>query len=107
MKRSIYVGRIVPARAKQDEEMQAVADASNLLANIAMAWNTIQTRAALQAWAERRGLALHKTRRWKDMRIKHLAYPSRTSARFQHCGYGSKNKRTRSFVPAKSRSNTA
>ena len=92
MKRSIYVGRIVLARAKQDEKMQAVADASNLLANIAMAWNTIQTRAALQAWAERRGLALHKTRRRKDMKIKYLAYLPCTSDRFQHCGYGSKKK---------------
>ena len=86
MKRSIYVGRIVLARAKLDEKMQAVADASNLLANIAMTWNTIQTRAALQAWAERRGLALHKKKRRKDFRIQHLAYPPRTSDRFQHCG---------------------
>ena len=54
MKRSIYVGRIVPAQAKQDEEMQAVADALNLLANIVMAWNTLQMQAALQAWANRR-----------------------------------------------------
>ena len=54
MKRSIYVGRIVPAQAKQDEEMQAVADALNLLANIVMAWNTMQMQAALQAWANRR-----------------------------------------------------
>jgi hypothetical protein len=54
MKRSIYVGRIVPAQAKQDEEMQTVADALNLLANIVMAWNTIQMQAALQAWANRR-----------------------------------------------------
>jgi len=54
MKRSIYVGRIVPAQAKQDEEMQAVADALNLLANIVMAWNTMQMQAALEAWANRR-----------------------------------------------------
>ena len=54
MKRSIYVGRIVQAQAKQDEEMQAVADALNLLANIVMAWNTMQMQAALQAWANRR-----------------------------------------------------
>ena len=53
MKRSIYVGRIVPAQAKHDEEMQAVADALNLLANIVMAWNTMQMQAALQAWANR------------------------------------------------------
>ena len=54
MKRSIYVGRIVPAQAKRPEEMQAVADALNLLANIVMAWSTIQMHAALQAWANRR-----------------------------------------------------
>ena len=54
MKRSIYVGRIVAAQAKQDEEMQAVADALNLLANIVMAWNTMQMQAALQVWANRR-----------------------------------------------------
>ena len=54
MKRSIYVGRIVPTQAKQDEETQAVADALNLLANIVMAWNTMQMQAALQAWANRR-----------------------------------------------------
>ena len=54
MKRSIYVDRIVPAQAKQDEEMQAVADALNLLANIVMAWNTMQMQAALLAWANRR-----------------------------------------------------
>ena len=54
MKRSIYVGRIVAAQAKQDEDMQAVADALNLLANIVMAWNTMQMQAALQASANRR-----------------------------------------------------
>jgi len=54
MKRSIYVGRIVAAQAKQDEEMQAVADALNLLANIVMAWNTAQMQAVLDRWANRR-----------------------------------------------------
>jgi TnpA family transposase len=37
MKRSIYTGRIAPAQAKRAEEMQAVAEALNLLANIVMA----------------------------------------------------------------------
>ena len=38
MKRLIYVDHIVPAQAKQDVQMQAVADALNLHANIVMAW---------------------------------------------------------------------
>jgi hypothetical protein len=47
MKRSIHLGRIVAAQAKQDEEMQAVADALNLLANIVMALehNAVASRA--------------------------------------------------------------
>ena len=54
MKRSIYTGRIAPAQAKRPEEMQAVADALNLLANIVMAWNTMQLQAVLGRWANRR-----------------------------------------------------
>ena len=40
LKRSIYTGRVGPAQARRSEEMQAVADALSLLANIVMAWNT-------------------------------------------------------------------
>ena len=47
MKRLIYTGRIAPEQAKRTEEMQAVAEALNLLANIVMAWNTMQLQAAL------------------------------------------------------------
>ena len=54
MKRSIYTGRIAPAQAKRAEEMQAVADALNLLANIVMAWNTMQLQSVLGRWANRR-----------------------------------------------------
>ncbi len=54
MKRSIYTGRIAPAQAKRPEEMQAVADALNLLANVVMAWNTMQLQAVLGRWANRR-----------------------------------------------------
>lgn len=54
MKRSIYTGRIAPAQAKRPEEMQAVADALNLLANIVMAWNTTQLQAVLGRRANRR-----------------------------------------------------
>jgi hypothetical protein len=49
-----YKGRIAPAQAKRAEEMQAVADALNLLANIVMAWNTMQLQAVLGRWANRR-----------------------------------------------------
>jgi hypothetical protein len=37
---AIYTGRISPAQAKRVDEMQAVADALSLMANIVMAWNT-------------------------------------------------------------------
>ena len=35
-------------------EMQAVADALSLLANIVMAWNTAQMQAVLDRWSNRR-----------------------------------------------------
>ena len=54
MKRSVYTGRIAPAQAKRAEEMQAVADALNLLANIVMAWNTMQLQFVLGRRANRR-----------------------------------------------------
>lgn len=43
-----------PAQAKRADEMQAVADALSLLANIVMAWNTSQMQALLDRWAHRR-----------------------------------------------------
>ena len=54
LKRAIYTGRIAPAQAKRSEEMQAVADALNLLANLVMAWNTMHMQQVLQGWANRR-----------------------------------------------------
>lgn len=54
LKRAIYTGRVSPAQAKRPEEMQAVADALSLLANIVMAWNTTQMQAVLNRWANRR-----------------------------------------------------
>ncbi len=54
LKRAIYTGRVSPAQAKRPEEMQAVADALSLLANIVMAWNTAQMQAVLNRWANRR-----------------------------------------------------
>ncbi len=54
LKRAIYTGRIAPAQAKRADEMQAVADALNLLANLVMAWNTMQMQQVLQGWANRR-----------------------------------------------------
>ncbi|MBP8088042.1 MAG: Tn3 family transposase, partial [Polaromonas sp.] len=43
-----------PAQAKRPEEMQAVADGLSLLANIVMAWNTMQMQAVVNRWANRR-----------------------------------------------------
>jgi hypothetical protein len=41
-------------KAKQQEEMQAVADALSLLANLVMAWNTIKMQSVLDRWNARR-----------------------------------------------------
>ena len=41
-------------QAKRDDEMQAVADALSLLANIVMAWNTTQMQAIIDRWNNRR-----------------------------------------------------
>ena len=54
LKRAIYAGRVSPAQAKRVEEMQAVAHALSLLANIIMAWNAAQMQAVLNRWANRR-----------------------------------------------------
>lgn len=54
LKRAIYTGRVSPAQARRVDEMQAVADALSLLANIVMAWNTAQMQAVLDRWANRR-----------------------------------------------------
>ena len=42
LKRLIYTGRVVNYQAKREDEMQAVADALSLIANIVMARNTAQ-----------------------------------------------------------------
>src|SRR5258708_2373260 len=62
LKRAIYTGRVSPAQAKRAEEMQAVADALSLLANIIMAWNTTQMQAVLDRWANRRQQLAHAQR---------------------------------------------
>lgn len=54
LKRAIYTGRVRPAQARRPDEMQAVADGLSLLANIVMAWNTMQMQAVLNRWANRR-----------------------------------------------------
>jgi predicted DNA-binding ribbon-helix-helix protein len=54
LKRAIYTGRVSPAQAQRVDEMQAVADALSLLANIVMAWNTAQMQTILDRWANRR-----------------------------------------------------
>lgn len=54
LKRAIYTGRISPSQAKRVDEMQPVADALSLMANIVMAWNTSQMQAVLDRWSNRR-----------------------------------------------------
>ena len=56
--RAIYTGRVASYQAKQPDEMQAVADALSLLANIVMAWNTAQMQQALEHWAQRPSAAV-------------------------------------------------
>jgi len=57
---SSYTGRVAPAQARRNDEMQAVADALSLLANLVMAWNTAQMQAVLDRWANRAGRARKK-----------------------------------------------
>ena len=54
LKRLIYTGRVASYQAKSEDEMQAVADALSLLANIVMAWNTAKMQAIFDRWAKRR-----------------------------------------------------
>lgn len=54
LKRAIDTGRIALAQAKRADEMQAVSDALNLLANLVMVWNTMQMQQVLQGSANRR-----------------------------------------------------
>ena len=54
LKRTIYTGRVATTQARRADEMQAVAAALSLLANIVMAWNTAQMQAVLDRWAHRR-----------------------------------------------------
>lgn len=54
LKRAIYVGRVSSYQARREDEMQGVADALSLLANIVMAWNTSQMQQVLDQWAHRR-----------------------------------------------------
>jgi hypothetical protein len=42
--------RVASHQAKQAEEMQAVADALSLLANLVMAWSTAQMQQVLNHW---------------------------------------------------------
>jgi hypothetical protein len=53
LKRAIYTRRVGPAQARRADEMQAVANALSLLANIVMAWNTAQMQSELDRWANR------------------------------------------------------
>jgi hypothetical protein len=57
-RRHFYVGRVDSYQAKQHEEMQAVADALSLLANLVMAWNTMKMQSVLDRWNARRSTAV-------------------------------------------------
>jgi hypothetical protein len=73
LKRGIYTGRVSNYQAKHDDEMQAVADALSLIANIVMAWNTAQMQKVVDHWNRRpRGKVPVEL-------IEHLA-PTRTEA---------------------------
>ena len=61
LKRLIYTGRVANYQAKREDEMQAVADALSLIANIVMAWNTAQMQVVFDRWAERRSGAVSPT----------------------------------------------
>jgi TnpA family transposase len=58
LKRLIYTGRVASYQAKSEDEMQAVADALSLLANIVMAWNTVEMQAIFDRWAQLRSGAI-------------------------------------------------
>ena len=58
LKRLIYTGRVAGHQAKSQDEMQAVADALSLLANIVMAWNTVKMQAIFDRWAHSRSGAI-------------------------------------------------
>ena len=54
-------GRVASAQARRTDEMQAVADALSLLANIVMGWNAAQIQAVLDRWANPRQIVAHRT----------------------------------------------
>ena len=59
LKRLIYADRVARYQAKSEDEMQAVSDASSLLATFVMAWNTVRMPAIFdQWWARRRSGAI-------------------------------------------------
>lgn len=58
LKRALYTGRVALYQARHEEEMQAVADALSLLANIVMAWNTAQMQGIFDQWNQRRVTAI-------------------------------------------------
>jgi len=58
LKRLIYTGRVANYQAKSEDEMQAVADALSLLANIVMALNTTKMQSIFDRWAQRRSSAI-------------------------------------------------
>ena len=56
--RATFLGLKQLPRDRHKEEMQAVADALSLLANIVMAWNTAQMQGIFDQWNRRRVTAI-------------------------------------------------
>ena len=73
LKRAIYIGRVAGYQAKRKDEMQAVADALSLLANIVMAWNTAQMQAVIDRWNNRRRVARGQLQRIPNELIGRIA----------------------------------
>ena len=73
LKRAIYIGRVAGYQAKREDEMQAVADALSLLANIVMAWNTAQMQAVVDGWNNRRRVARGQLQRIPNELIGRIA----------------------------------
>lgn len=60
LKPAIYSGKVAGHQARRTDDLQAVAEALNLLTNIVMAWHTAQMQATVDRWANRRQVIPHE-----------------------------------------------
>ena len=68
LKRLIYTCQVANYKAKSEDEMQAVADALSLLANIVIAWNKAKMLAIFDRWAQRRSCGCQqKVSYWQEI----------------------------------------